>query len=384
MKITIIMPTYNDAETITETLNSVISQSYQNWELIISDDGSTDNTKETIDKFIKKHKEKRIKYYYQENQDQLNAIKNVSDKIEKDSLILILHSDDILENNNVLNDINDYFKQNNVDAIIADLPTMNEEGKITATQKTKKYKNRKYIPALQLLWLGRNLYADTFVAKEKIFKDSIMEYYIDWNTPFWLSYESKVKMLKVNKVSFPIIRYRIFEGNYINNEIGKLNVINGELRTATNLMKYYNIPLYKEQYIIFRIFNKLKLNYIPLYQNKETKNKAEIIEFIIKKRFTDVNNKFLCNLIKFYQKSRNRSITINKIDNNDFIYYGRDMRKFNNDLLNNRLSKVYDTIINEMKDGFYKIVVNSEEDKEKVIIASKFLCIYPFIIIEIA
>lgn len=384
MKITIIMPTYNDAETITETLNSVISQSYQNWELLISDDGSTDNTKETIDKFIKKHKEKRIKYYYQENQDQLNAIKNVSDKIEKVSLILILHSDDILENNNVLNDINDYFKQNNVDAIIADLPTMNEEGKLTATQKTKKYKNRKYIPALQLLWLGRNLYADTFVAKEKIFKDSIMENYIDWNTPFWLLYESKVNMLKVNKVSFPIIRYRIFEGNYINNEIGKLNVINGELRTATNLMKYYNIPLYKEQYIIFRIFNKLKLNYIPLYQNKETKNKAEIIEFIIKKRFTDVNNKFLCNLIKFYQKSSNRSITINKIDNNDFIYYGRDMRKFNNDLLNNRLSKVYDTIINEMEDGFYKIVVNSEEDKEKVIIASKFLCIYPFIKIEIA
>lgn len=384
MKITIIMPTYNDSESIEETLNSIISQTYNNWELLISDDGSTDNTKEIIDKFKEKYKEKKINYYYQDNQDQLNAIKNVSDKIEKGSLVLILHSDDILENKNVLNNINNYFNKNNVDAIIANLPTMNENGTLTATQKTKKYRKKKYIPALQLLWLGRNLYADTFVAKEEVFNNNIMNNYIKWNTPFWLEYEKCVKMLNVKKVDFSIIRYRIFEGNYINNEIGKLNVINGELRTAINLMKFYNIPFYKVQYLIFRILNKLKINYIPIYQNKESKHKANIIKFIINKRFPEINNEFLKSLISFYENNNTRTIMIEKIDKMDFLYYGKDMRKFNNDLINNNLSTIYKNILNEMQKGFKKIIVKSEEDKEKMVTVTKFLCIYPFIKIEIA
>ncbi len=396
MKFNIIMPTYNDSDSIEETINSLISQSYKNWRLIISDDGSTDNTREIIKKYLKDSEEdgynsskncsieSQIEYYYQENQDQLNAIKNVSHLIEENSLVLILHSDDVLDNENVLQNIKYYFEQNNVDAIIADLPTMDDNSKLSGIQKTKRYKKRKYIPALQLLWLGRNLYADTFVAKEKVFREKIVNNYINWNTPFWLLYENKVEMLNVKKVDFFIIRYRVFDGNYINNEIGKLNVINGELRTSINLMKYYNLPFYKLQYIIFRALNKLNISYIPLYLKKETKNKAEILKFIINKRFYDLNNKFLVNLIKFYENKNERTITINKISKNDFLYYGKDMRKFNNDLMNNTLSNIYKNIIDEMEKGFTKIIVKDEEDKEKMLIITKFLCINPFIKIEIA
>lgn len=396
MKFNIIMPTYNDSGSIEETINSLISQSYKNWRLLISDDGSTDNTREIVKKYLKNSqgggydsskkcsRKSQIEYYYQENQDQLNAIKNVSHLIEENSLVLILHSDDVLDNEKVLQNINDYFEKNNVDAIIADLPTMDDKSIFSGIQKTKKYKKRKYIPALQLLWLGRNLYADTFVAKEKVFHEKIINNYINWNTPFWLSYENKVEMLNVKKVDFFIIRYRVFDGNYINNEIGKLNVINGELRTSINLMKYYNIPFYKLQYIMFRALNKLKINYIPLYLKKETKNKAKILKFIINKRFYDLNNKFLINLIKFYENKNERTITINKISRDNFLYYGKDMRKFNNDLMNNTVSNIYKNIIDEMEKGFTKIIVKDEEDKEKMLIITKFLCINPFIKIEIA
>ena len=44
MKFNIIMPTYNDSGSIEETINSLISQSYKNWRLLISDDGSPHNT----------------------------------------------------------------------------------------------------------------------------------------------------------------------------------------------------------------------------------------------------------------------------------------------------------------------------------------------------
>ena len=68
-KITVLTPTYNDSESIKETLTSLLNQSYTNWESIIIDDGSTDNTKSIIENFKKENNlENKIKYIYQEMQ----------------------------------------------------------------------------------------------------------------------------------------------------------------------------------------------------------------------------------------------------------------------------------------------------------------------------
>ena len=44
--VSVVMPAYNSSATITESINSVLAQTYQNWELFIIDDASTDNTVE--------------------------------------------------------------------------------------------------------------------------------------------------------------------------------------------------------------------------------------------------------------------------------------------------------------------------------------------------
>jgi glycosyltransferase involved in cell wall biosynthesis len=62
-KVSIIIPTYNCAEYITEAVESALNQTFRDFEVIVVDDGSTDNTKLVLDKFIKK-----ISYIYQENQ----------------------------------------------------------------------------------------------------------------------------------------------------------------------------------------------------------------------------------------------------------------------------------------------------------------------------
>ena len=53
-----------------------------------------------------------------------------------------------------------------------------------------------------------------------------------------------------------------------------MNVINGELRTAVELMKYYDIPLYRQQYWMYRIMNKLFPNrkFSVKYSRKELRN----------------------------------------------------------------------------------------------------------------
>ena len=59
--VSVIMPTYNCAGFIGETIESVQTQTYQHWELVIVDDCSTDSTKEVVDKYIKE--DSRIKYF---------------------------------------------------------------------------------------------------------------------------------------------------------------------------------------------------------------------------------------------------------------------------------------------------------------------------------
>ena len=384
MKFTIIMPTYNDSESIIEALDSVVMQTYKNWELLISDDGSTDDTREIIQQYLKKKKEKRIKYYYHNNQDQLNAILNIFPYITGD-YIYILHSDDLLADKYVLEKALKEFKNSKIDALISSPIIINEKSEITGNLQVKKYKKSESTIALQLLWLGRNLYTDTAFHTYKSFTTTVKYNYLTWNTPFWLDLREKPAMLNVKNAIFPFFKYRIFEGNYINNPVGKLNVINGELRTAINLMKYYNLPFYKVQYLFFRTLNKLNISYKPIYKKTESKNKKEIIKFIIKKRYKNdyKDNVFLKNLILFYARKSNRVITVDEINKNDFIYYGKDMRKFNKDLLSNKISNIYAKIIGEMQQGFSKILVTNEEDLEKMVVITKFLCIYPFISIEI-
>lgn len=59
--VSVIMPTYNCAKFISETLDSIQAQTYENWEVIIVDDCSKDNTKEIVDAYIEK--DPRIKYF---------------------------------------------------------------------------------------------------------------------------------------------------------------------------------------------------------------------------------------------------------------------------------------------------------------------------------
>ena len=69
--ISIVCPSFQSSIFIGDSINSVLNQTYTNWELIIIDDGSTDDTKELVDKYIKI--DNRIKYFYQENGKQGRA-----------------------------------------------------------------------------------------------------------------------------------------------------------------------------------------------------------------------------------------------------------------------------------------------------------------------
>jgi glycosyltransferase involved in cell wall biosynthesis len=91
MKISILIDNYNYAKFLPECIESVLNQTYQNFEIIIVDDGSNDNSKEIIKDYAKK--DKRIKSIFKENGGQASAF-NEGIKHCTGEIICFLDSDD--------------------------------------------------------------------------------------------------------------------------------------------------------------------------------------------------------------------------------------------------------------------------------------------------
>src|SRR3990172_2065977 len=92
MKLSILIPTYNGSQTITRALQSILSQNFSDYEIIICDDGSADNTVEIIKSF----QDERIKLFgFKEN---VGYAKNLQRCFEKASgeIIFLMGQDDIL------------------------------------------------------------------------------------------------------------------------------------------------------------------------------------------------------------------------------------------------------------------------------------------------
>lgn len=89
--VSIILPTYNRDWIISRAIESVLSQSYTNYELIIIDDGSTDNTLEVIEPYGNK-----VKYFYVENSG-VAAARNKGISLSEGEFIAFIDSDDIWE-----------------------------------------------------------------------------------------------------------------------------------------------------------------------------------------------------------------------------------------------------------------------------------------------
>ena len=91
MFFSIIIPTYNRSNFIEKTIQSVINQGFTEWECLVIDDGSVDNTASVVEKICKL--DKRVKYLYQDNSER-GAARNYGIKNAEGNYICFLDSDD--------------------------------------------------------------------------------------------------------------------------------------------------------------------------------------------------------------------------------------------------------------------------------------------------
>ena len=107
--VSIIMPSWNTASFIAESIQCVIDQTYSNWELIIVDDCSTDNTDEVIAKFT----DNRIKYFKNEKNSGAALTRNRALREAQGEWIAFLDSDDLWDSQKLVKQIT-YMRNNNL------------------------------------------------------------------------------------------------------------------------------------------------------------------------------------------------------------------------------------------------------------------------------
>ncbi|MBW7990851.1 MAG: glycosyltransferase [Planctomycetes bacterium] len=138
--VSVIMPAYNATEHIAETIESVLIQNYRNFELIVVDDGSTDNTRNIITSF----KNDKIKYFYKDNGGPSGA-RNLALSKTMGQYIIPLDADDMITPDFIAKHLQEFEKHPEADLVYCDDYLIDENSNPIRVIKRPEYINTKLL-----------------------------------------------------------------------------------------------------------------------------------------------------------------------------------------------------------------------------------------------
>ncbi len=368
MKISVLMPTYNDAKYVGKSIESVLSQREVDVELIIVNDGSTDET----EKIVLSYNDGRIKYIKQENKGQLDALLNGSKFITGD-FVCLFHSDDLLTDEFAFKRNATTILEKNLDGVYSDYVKINEKDEETGVLRVYKDFGEKALKKLIHL-NGANVIGDPFFVKKEVFFRYIVKNYIIWNQPYWFKIkDGKIHSLRLSYISQPWYKYRVYSENYARSEVGKFVASNGVIRTIVELSKFYKI-----HFAGFRYIHKLPTNLVVHHSEIGYEQYRRQVYNLIKKVFKNYgvsseSNIYYEALLNFYERKSNVKLDIeDKLIKEAPLLFGKDVNIFYNMLLSNNLPRLYKILLETAFKGGFEIVVNKEYEK-KINLILKFL-----------
>lgn len=214
MKISIITVVYNNEKTISDAINSVISQNYSNIEYIVIDGGSTDNTVNLINQ----HKDK-LSYFVSEKDESLYDGMNKGILASTGDVIGILNSDDLYQDSNVIKEVMEQFNNNlDLDILYGNLVYVKNEdvNKVIRDWKSKSYYRHFFengnVPPHPALFVRKRIYNEVGL--------------FNLNYKLAADYELMLRMLRKNN----------FNTKYINRLIVKMRLGGATNQSFTNIV----------------------------------------------------------------------------------------------------------------------------------------------------
>lgn len=216
--ISIIIPTYNRAHLISETLDSILMQTYKNWECIIIDDNSTDDTALLLDDYAKK--DHRFQYYRrpQEKIKGPNSCRNYGFEISKGEYVKWFDSDDLMCFNLLENQVKVLNDQ--IECIVCKVAFYDFEHD-SIFKENKIYSDNlieDYLIGNIAFYISGPLWKRSFLNEQKSLFDETIHNLDDWDFNLRMLYQGPY----IVYLHEALIKYRIHKES-LSHEIGKLN-----------------------------------------------------------------------------------------------------------------------------------------------------------------
>lgn len=204
--VSIIIPTYNRANLISETLRSIRLQTYQNWECIIVDDGSTDDSEEVIAEFCTQ--DNRFQFFKrpQSQPKGANTCRNLGLAYSKGDYINWFDSDDVMFDNFLEQKLKPFLQQPDLDVVSSGFVKYNPEGDVTS----KPYNiNLRKNPLTEYANRNLSLNTPTFLYKRTVLNGMIFDESLsraqDLDFTFRIIAKPDLKISYVNEVLFKVL-----------------------------------------------------------------------------------------------------------------------------------------------------------------------------------
>ena len=317
--VTIVVPVYNTQDYIAKCLDSIINAIIPNCEILIINDGSTDDSEEIINKYVNNYPD-TIRYIKQENRG-LGNVRNVALKEAKGKYIASIDSDDSV-NKNFFQEAKPFIDKN-IDIIIYDWLTVTDKGKFNTSAIEGIFNDiNKYEGLLYSTIMPSTC---NKIIKKSLFDDLDIKYiedkYEDLSTNPFI-------MLKANTIKYinkPYYEYYIRSSSIMRSSSGysmidvlsefdrRLNKYNNIIKINEDNFKFYTYSWRIEEYIFNQMYN-LDEKELSNYINYIYDNLYEIVCDIFS---MDKYKKVLLNLKnekdKLYIENRNKLFVEKKL-----------------------------------------------------------------------
>ncbi len=204
--VSIIIPCYNQGQFLAEAIQSAIDQDYEQKEIIVVNDGSTDNTKEVAAKFLQ-----AIKYVEQENQG-VSSARNAAIRCSNGDYIAFLDSDDVLLPGSITKRVGYLEGHEEISLICSDSILFNESGSLglrsQLLNRPKNIDNFRWETVDYNATLSSVMLRRFCLEKAGLFEESIQ------NAEDWLMWVRMSRYFNMAFIDEPLIKYRLHSGNF--------------------------------------------------------------------------------------------------------------------------------------------------------------------------
>lgn len=258
--LSIVIPLYNHDQFIGEAIESVLHQTYHNWELIIIDDGSVDNSVQVA----RSYHDPRISLFVQENAGAHNAI-NRGLSMARGDYLAILNSDDVFEKDRFKIMIQEMKKNPEIDFLCSYLYVIDDNGKQLGIKKGWKNMEPWILPNPEKTFKATddfklNLLMANFISTtsnflfsrrlyEKIGGMRNLRFAHDWDFTLRASETAECRIIEK-----PLMKYRIHSSNTISSN-RKWMLFEIAWIWAANLERFYGTLLFKDDNSFNDIFS---------------------------------------------------------------------------------------------------------------------------------